>query len=450
VGSRNDYNPLSDRLLEHLRGELPPVEAAEVEAALRRDPALAAERRRLEAFLSALASAHEVELDEGEAARVAARARDRVRREEGVRVVPAPRGRPVWARVLAASVAVHVAVLGFLSLRSSPLRPKAPDPVEPVVTVAGGGGGDVVPVPADDGDLPAGLDVRPYAVPEEDLPIQRVFSDEPALPLPAPTNAEVARFVPGTARAMALRSSARGKEAIRARLGAPPVGTKVATGLAALARLQAADGGFEPAGSRSRDGSTALVLLAFLSEGNSSRAGPHAKVVERGVARLRAGLARPPAGLEDRALVAMALAEDLMLAHGALTPADHKARTEELRAAAAGLAPAGGASDASGAWRALALESLDRVGLLSKPDAAASGAVLATLALPGDAPDVLRGSQYLLGKQVREFRLWSSDTLPALARRLGSDGLARGASEAERAEETALVLLAMAVPYRTY
>ena len=75
-----------------------------------------------------------------------------------------------------------------------------------------------------------------------------------------------------------------------------------------------------------------------------------------------------------------------------------------------------------------------------------------TALLPGTgAPDVLRGTSLLLGRRVREFRSWSREALPGLAARVGPSGLVSDVTDAgAQIEETALVLLALQVSYRTY
>jgi hypothetical protein len=235
---------------------------------------------------------------------------------------------------------------------------------------------------------------------------------------------------------------------VRERLGTEGSAGAVERGLAALAKQQGRDGAFDAVATRTREGATSLVLLAFLSEGHSSRSGSYRDTVAKGVAWLRTGnLEALP--LEDRALALLALSEDLMLAHGGMTPAESLARTRETAALARSVDDASrrlGAKAGTNAqgWTALALSSASRLGVHGP---AAVG--LATVA-PG-APEVLQGTSMLLGRRVREFRSWSRAALPSLAARVGADGLVSDVSgDAARVEETALVLLALQVSYRTY
>ncbi|HSL84380.1 MAG TPA: hypothetical protein VLF66_16525 [Thermoanaerobaculia bacterium] len=87
------------RLMRLLHGELPPGEAAELRAALARDPAAAARLRELERLWAGLELPPPEGAPPGFAARVAARAAE----ERALRAAPFG---PAWARVAAAAVLV--------------------------------------------------------------------------------------------------------------------------------------------------------------------------------------------------------------------------------------------------------------------------------------------------------------------------------------------------------
>src|SRR5205814_822413 len=126
----------------------------------------------------------------------------------------------------------------------------------------------------------------------------------------------------------------------------------------AIAAQQGKDGRFATKSDRP-ERTTALAVLAFLSEGHSSRGGAYREIVASGVEWLRK---QPLDALvpEDRAIALLALAEDLMLAQGSLTPAESVARGREVASLARAVAAARTktpADSAASAWSALALSS---------------------------------------------------------------------------------------------
>jgi hypothetical protein len=456
VTTPNDHNPIDPRLLDHLRGESAGGPDGGLDAEIARDPALAAERARLARLLSVAARAHEAPLDATDwasaATRVAARARDAVRRQEDRRPVHEPKS--IWVRVLAISVGLHVAVLGFLALRTHEVRVERSD--SPDVRPFGEEVARATPPaeepspeapPRESGPSP----LAPYVVADETPPIETVLEGlprrQPAEDGP-PGNPLV--FRPGLERSMWLRTNAVAKKTVREQLGTESLAGAVERGLAALAARQTRDGSFESVSTRTREGATALVLLAFLSEGHSSRGGAYRAVVEKGIAWLRAQNL-PALPLEDRAFALLAASEDLMLGNGAMTPAESLVRGRETAALARSLSAARDRARSkldgtTAAWAALALSSAARL------DGRGVPVPDLTAFVPGNGtPDVLQGTSLLLGKRVREFRSWSKDALPTLAARVGDDGLVRDVAEGPaRVEETALVLLALQVSYRTY
>ena len=465
-GKRRDDrpNPLLGKLFDSLRGECTPAEMREVEALLAADPAARAERDRLSAFLAVAASAHDVPLDASAGERVAARARERARR---LADRPVPNRRPVairWARILAVSVGLHAAVLLVLGVTSHSTR--GSEDVE-----SKGEGYELrADLPSDGSEAADGADDPVLArelIPSTDpydlldgTPIGKIFHQLAAMEddsseafVPGRPSA-FARYPASVARPMWLRSNDGAKNEVLQRLGVAVVTLDhVKRGLDALAAKQKEDGSFEAAPGHSKIRSTSLVLLAFLSDGHSSRSGAHRSILEKGIAWLRAAKASPEAAptLDDGSLALLALAEDYMLSNGSLTPAESRTRALEVQMRAKTIAgtkarrlgeipPAG--------WSDLALAAASRLGI-SRP----STASLATMIVPTAGPEMLRGTAILLGGDVRAFEAWNAEVMPAVSARLLTTGFAKvpaGASLGERLEETALALLALQVSYRTY
>ena len=74
--THNDHNPMQDKLLDLIRGELDPAETVRLQTLLASDPALRARRASLEAFLAAAKQAHALPEDPDAGTRVAARILD--------------------------------------------------------------------------------------------------------------------------------------------------------------------------------------------------------------------------------------------------------------------------------------------------------------------------------------------------------------------------------------
>ncbi len=469
----NDHNPLSDLLLDSIRGELSPEEAARLSIRLAADPELRRERDRLTTFLGAAATAHALLLDGRAGERAAARAVDRVDREES-RAARAPHAAPAgsgvrravfWARFLAVSVAAHVIVLGFLGARkvADPTTPVS-QPDRPFTTVA------EWPEAPDEGawvgsdvEDPAMAPAGSYAFDRDDpLPIEELLT--PSDLLPAASRERYTSFAVGSARAMWVRTSDPMKRLIEARVGTPGTLERVQRGLVALAARQGPDGAFAArapaaatAGSVASVRATATVLLAFLGDGSSSRDGTHRDVVARAIAWLRTH-APSTADLADRSLASLALAEDFMLANGSMTPAESRARAIELASLRTSIATAARSraatpgAEAADRWAELAVSAVARAGV--------GPAAAATLRLhpSGDLPPspavdpqtaMLEGADLLRGGRGDAFAAWNRATAKSLGAKLSGDGLVIRDGTAHL-EETALVLLALQVAYRTY
>lgn|GEM_PF-3563221 len=480
---QNDHNPLSDLLLESIRGELSPEEAACLSARLAADPELRRERDRLAAFLGAVATAHALPLDGRAGERAAARAVDRVEREEsraargqrsslaggpldGGRLAGGRLRRPVfWARLLAVSVAAHVIVLGFLGARKVS-GPAAPDRESdrPFTSLAQG------PEAPEEGawvgtdvEDPAMAQAGPYAFDRDDpLPVEDLLT--PGDRLPSTSRERFTSFAVGSARAMWVRTSDPMKRLIEARVGTPGTLERVQHGLVALAARQGPDGAFAErapaaatAGSVSSVRATATVLLAFLGDGSSSRDGTHRDVVAKAIAWLRAQ-APSTVDLADRSLACLALAEDFMLANGSMTPAESRARALELASLRTGIATAARSgtatpgAEAADRWAELAVAAVARAGV--GPSVAAALRVHPSGDLP-PSPAVeprtamLEGADLLRGGRGDAFATWNRATAKSLGAKLSGDGLVILDGTADL-EETALVLLALQVAYRTY
>jgi hypothetical protein len=461
---------LEGALLDYLLGaDVDASARGSVEAALASDPALAREKAALEALLRAEEEAHDVTLDSGAAARVAARVRDRVGREEERTAREARRPSPAtrWARMLALSVALHGLLLAVVSvaMRTEEKRARAEGRDDDLVAAVGSDGERLEPreIPLEPPESPEAPTLLAFEV--EPLPAERLLLEE-AETLEPPFVGERADWLaypPSAARVLLPRTNERLKDLLLARAHLPP-GTLggVRRSLDAIAARQGPDGSFEPAAGRGRAYATAIAVLPFLGDGQSSRSGSHERTVARAIAWLRenaASVATPA----ERGAVTLALAEDSMLAYGSLTPAEAEARRAELVAAAAALdaAPVGAAGDAAAAvWPSLARRALDRAGVESPPDAPGPWTTLlasADVAEAGDpATALFQGTALLLADRLpagaADVLRWGEGVGGRLFVRLDpATGLARdGASDAERVETTALIVLALEVVFRTY
>jgi hypothetical protein len=489
-------NPLSEKVFDLLRGELPPDEAAALSARIEADPALRAERAGWERLFAAAAAAHALPADPDGGARTAARVLDRVRREESNahrEARTAPRGAVRWARILAASVAVHVVALGvLLVVNGSPLGRKASGPSGPAnVTWRGGESGDGLAYDVPDRDL---RDLPTFESPALPDATQRLAIEDqleappplaPTLPPSGegasmserlPRSSEWAPYHPSVARLMAIRVSDPEKRRILRLSGTDPDGTLrgVRVGLGYLASVvDPKDGGAFPAAhGRTRVWSTALGLLPFLGEGLSSRRGDSTALVDRSIGWLRRN-ASSARTTQDRGAALVALAEDYMLSNGLLASAERTQREDELRTLATALAsaPAGTHDAADDLWRSMGLSAAARVGIApgSAADRAAEGFVAQIRAdVPAAVADprvaLVEGTAILWSRDVRasapegsaaraKFPEWNANVGPSLLGRIERDGgvtVPAGTSAGDRAEQTALVLVALQLAYRTY
>ena len=279
-------------------------------------------------------------VEPGLAQRLALRVRDQVALEERtaqrLEAEAAPRG---WRRFSArtrirlvlGSLAVHVAVLGWVVLRDRP------HPVEEGGRVVNIGRAEPSPenlprepeAPYDLGPVLLAAQV-PDALLESHglLETEEPLASEPRWAEPGASELRVAEHPAGVGLDMLRRMRATVKSRRLERLGLDAGGTLAAVqrGLEALAARQAADGAFAPdltlpSGERpalGEVGRTALALLPFLAEGRSSAGAGGAAgepVVERALGFLRQRLAsgNPASGspsADDLALSLLALSED--------------------------------------------------------------------------------------------------------------------------------------------
>jgi hypothetical protein len=463
-----------DSLLDLLLGASEEAAPAAAER-MRADPALAREAEGLEAFLRVEAAAFDPAPDPGAAARVAARVRERVEREE---TAGARRHRPVapatrWMRWLAASIAAHALLLGFVAWRMDRGQDRAGEPDAGLEVRFHAPAGTREP---GDDLVPAEPIPEAQVLVEEPLPVEVVLRGEPVPETPPPLEppsgrlTEVGSFPPSAAHAMRVRVDPRLKERVLLRAGFDAKGTlaQVARGLNSLARLQADDGSFAPAAGRSRVYATALTAMAYLGDGHSSRGGEHRATVARTVGWLRAHAGEATTPGEVGVLVC-ALVEDGMLSHGERTPAEALAARAERASLAAALerATAAKGSEAGAplpdvVWSRLGRRALARAGAgfaTGADDGEAWSGVLPAVAAVADSDPsaaLFEGTALLLAERSpaarEEFRRWSEGAGKALLRLLGPTGLVDDPSRTpeERAEATALALLGLELVFRTY
>jgi hypothetical protein len=248
----------------------------------------------------------------------------------------------------------------------------------------------------------------------------------------------------------------------------------VERGLRFLSGEQArgADGSFEPGGGRSRLEQTSLATLAFLSNGHSSAdrgRNPGGTSVARAVGWMRERLFGGPGAATDPGrssqeigAAALALCEDYMLAYGWLSPAEAQARAGEIARLATRLREVladgvrGAADEAP--WGTWALDAAARAGVIQRaPDegarfetwvARAAEDGVGSQATPLGALAV--GTALLYeerGAAKPRFLAWSRSNAQALVDRLGPTGRVL---DGDSVGDTALVLLALQVAWRTY
>jgi hypothetical protein len=306
---------------------------------------------------------------------------------EGVRV------RSGWTRrtgvrLLLASLAVHVAVLGWIVWNQSPSPapeshgPVAVDVIRPDVR-------DPALLSSAEAPLELPRDMGPVVQPDwipDAVLVEHGLAPESTDGLPpAEPNVRVAEHPYLVQYAMLARMREPVKRARLRRVGQDPAGTAlvVERGLRALASRQDTDGSFPLTGASPGPealgpvGRTGLALLPFLAEGRSSAALPGGGtdgVVTPGVAWLRRKLGQQaPLDSRELALGLLALSEDYMLSYGRWSADEARLRAEELRTLGERLAAqqhADGSfekvnADASTAlWPLLALDAVRHAGVV--------------------------------------------------------------------------------------
>jgi hypothetical protein len=465
VTHHSDHNPLNDKVLDLVLGQLSADETRELSSQLAADPALAVERARVEGFLRASAAAHQFALEPSTADRVAARVIRQVRDEEAASTRAASRSgvpavgvrRAFWTRVLALSVAAHAVILGVLAYTANERR-KAP--VEPFlvheqfdVTTSSqeplASRSDPAPLP-----LPGAYVVEPSVIDVAELP----FSDDPA-----PMGPDI--VVPGPSREAALlhvsgpaywrRTNDEMKTFIFKRVGAPGSLATIRGSLAALASRQLPNGSFPASKGSSVEETTALALLPFLGDGSTSRFGERRPIVERGIEFLRTS---GDAGVRGNAYALWALSEDYLGSRAFLTPSELRDRSAEIQALRARLMPADVAKVDRSSTLGHALVAASRVRFLPPPPSAIPAVATVNGWLSGEvtvdsAAEVASSILRFEGASgdADAFRRWSAKAGVSLRALLADDGLVRGdaqAREADRLADTARALVALQVPVR--
>jgi len=454
----NHPNPLNDKMLDLVLGQLPPGEAAADAARTEADPALRAERARWARLASAATSAHALTLDSAAGERLAARVLARVRDEEARASRPVARRslgrRTFWGRVFMGSLAAHAAFLGVFALRAR--RSDAP-PVEPFIVSA------VWDAPDD--DTRAGDERAAPSLPLPEFPVfdgamadGRVVEptdDLPLVPLPSAAGPLGPREVGirSVSPAFRARTSDPVKRAIEARLSARGSLDTIRRSLTALAAVQRPDGSFPaPPGTDPSD-ATAWTVLPFLGDGSSSRFGAHRDVVAKAVAFLRDRRDAATATVAGGDVVLWALAEDQWLAGGFRTPSENRVPAAELRALAARLGSSGALVEPDSV-RALALAAAARARVIEPPAVATLAVATVDAWLVADVrPDetLTRGPAIAHGSSPETFRRFTTRAAAALRTSVGDDGLVLDAMDldpATRALRTAQTVLGLQVPFR--
>ena len=502
---RPDPDPTDDALLiDAIQGELDASQAAELRRRQAQQPELdralagwvALGRLEREAFEPA------ADLGRTEGVRLAAWIRSTVQREEAARGARARTSRgPArsWTRILAWSVAAHVVVLGVLAFL---LRSETPSTsgTGPSIGLADNSFdtddlGDEVEFGRNIAyyeslvhrDLGARFDELAM-IEQEDLgelgeELEGLLREEPA--------AWGERAHPVGVVVPMTRRRVDGLKRRRLRLlGFNESGTLAAVdkGLGFLApRQDVHDGSFPAADGRDASQQTALVLMAFLGEGHTSQGRRERdQVVDRGVGFLRrqafgdsSGAQAPVVGTSERqaprlkpltasalAPLTIALSEDYMLSYGALTLSEADRRAAEIGVLAGQvrtvLDPAHTTArlDAgTRTWLLWALDATQRTGIVAPTPgeraafrswvaAATTGEELAASATVEDA--IIAGTALLYverGAEKPRFMSWSRDHLEQLVDRLDPRG---GARSGDPVGDTARILLALQVAYRTY
>ena len=496
-------------LVDRERGELGPREARRLRSRLAADPAATeAASRRIGAFLDAAREAFEEDAPPDQVERVVARVRARTEaltgRERREAVASGAGRRLVWARILAVSVALHVVLLGFLVVRARQAE-RADHAVRISVELP-------APVGLPETETYEEMPTSPWLPESGELRLpQATLADAGVTPPQgeerlAPLAEDRHAFAPSVAGPMQVRTRDALKRGRLQLLGLDADGTlkAVGRGLRALEARQVADGSFPAGGGRTALGTTALALLPFLGEGHGSRTGGDwsREVVAPGIDWVRRSLFVEPTAAADVPVAELgialkALAEDYMLSYGRLRPVEAERRAVELQDLTArivrtqdvaGLFPGANKDVRQAVWPMWGLEAAAHSGAVLPParvaerfrtwygsqprnhrDEVAAGLLLArTLgdAMGRQAAD--RGARAALAAGVEPeddafllaatgtglllhdpatFRTWSRGLDDKLIRRLLPTGVAR---TEDPIGDTAAILLALQVAYRTY
>lgn len=480
---RPDPSPQDDALiLDGLRGELDETQRADFEARLAADPAFARARDAWERLSEAEHAAHEPAAAraaaEADAPRLAAWIRSTVAAEETARTRVRFRsaGERSWSRVLAWSVGLHVVVLGVLALVLGGQEAQQERRATAHVALEGEREWEEALVdPAETAlafryeriewdDLGAIGDRLALGEPES---LQdELRADLESLADDAQTARRVLSHPVGVVVAMSRRKNGDLKRRRLDLLGFNAGGTLKAVdrGLRYLGRKQRPDGSFPATAERSDVEQTALTLLAFLGDGHTSRGrSQRDQVVQRGVAWLRKQVLERGARHDVRvrgdaagvAIATVALCEDYMLSYGDLAPKASLRRADEI--AALSVYARERSEKAVGnarTWAIWALDAAARSGVVTVSPADqqtfrtwVAGAAVGEAEAQADPMGALSTGTALLfserGAAKPRFLRWSHSNAERLVSLLDPTGRARSG-------DTALILLALQVAYRTY
>ncbi len=482
---RPDPQPSDDELLlESLQGELEPAAQIALEARLASDPELAARRddwsRLLTSEHAAFEPAEQTAAAQADAPRLAAWIRSTVAAEETARtrVRFAPARQRGWARILAWSVGLHVVLLGVLALMLGGAEDRAQERASTHVAIEDDQDWEEVVVdPADAARAIGFQNIRwdevgavgeRLALGEDETLGDELRADMDSLSAERPMAWDGLKHPVGVVVAMSRRKDASLKRLRLDALGYNASGTLKAVdrGLRFLGRQQRPDGSFPASAARTDVEQTALTLLAFLGDGHTSRGrSDRDKIVARGMTWLRKRLmrvARDGADKPDTAAAfggaTVALCEDYMLSYGNLPPKAAERRSHEIAALAAQARKRLGSSQGTDrTWDLWALDAAQRTGVVrtSGAEQRVFQAWVETAAAAGaDSQDPMQalsaGTALLFaerGTKKPRFLMWSGANAERLVGRLLPTGRAR---EGDPVGDTALILLALQVAYRTY